>query len=195
VLWTRALQLRDPLGPGGPVRGREPHGNAEPVGNTIIGGDAAIKIEPRNTVEAELSVRFRVAFTLLRGAPDLSAYGLVGDATVTELSHRITVVTDPARPNCSAAHRPPRERRGGDRSRRQAARTARHCGVLRVPGAEVHQPGRLHFTGTGVAAIITAGHSLVDGGSVGQLAAALSPKQDPTVGRHGESADAGDSVR
>lgn len=32
----------------------------------------------------------------------MSAYGLVGDRAVTELSHRITVVTDPARPSCSA---------------------------------------------------------------------------------------------
>ena len=51
------------------------------------------------------------------------------------------------------------------------------------------------FTDTGGAAIIAASRSLADGGSAGQLAAALSPKQDAMADGHGEPTDAARGVR
>lgn len=145
----------------------------------MVGGDAPSKIEPRTTVEAERSVRFQVAVTLLRGMPDLSAYGLVGDPVVTELSHRITLVTDPARPSCGAeltVHPESGEEVTVrvDHPRGQPA-TAVSWEFLEQKFTSLASST---FTDAGAAAIITAVRSLANGGSASQLAAALSPKQN-----------------
>jgi 2-methylcitrate dehydratase PrpD len=170
-----ALQLRDRLGPGLPAGARLTV-TLNPADNSMVGGDAASMIEPRTTVEAERSVRFQVAVTLLTGVPDLSAYGLLGDPAVTELSGRITVATDPARPSCGAVLTVHRE--GGeevtvrvDKPRGQPA-TAVSWEFLERKFTSL---AGSTFTEAGTAAIIAAARLLADGGSAGQLAAALSP--------------------
>jgi 2-methylcitrate dehydratase PrpD len=63
-----ALQLRDRIGPGLPA-GARLMVTLNPADNTMVGGDAANKIEPRNTVEAELSSGKDGAWVSLKPLP------------------------------------------------------------------------------------------------------------------------------
>lgn len=183
-----ALALRDRLGPGMPA-GAALTVTLNPVDDPIVGGTDANKIEPRNTVEAQFSVRFQVAVTLLRGLPDWSVYELVGDPAVTELCHRITTVTDPAVPNCGAVLTV---------SPADGEEVTVRVGQPRgEPGIDV--PWELlerkfaslaggTFTQAGTAAIITAARSLADGGSADRLAAALSAPHDTAADSHAAAA-------
>ncbi|MCE0768769.1 MmgE/PrpD family protein [Pseudonocardia kujensis] len=96
-----ALQLRDRdpgvAGGSGVLQLR-----LEPRAVDLVGRSVSPKLRPQNTVDAQFSVFFQVAVTLLAGAPGWNSYAHLDDEAVLQLIDRIEIVTDPTIPTAGA---------------------------------------------------------------------------------------------
>jgi 2-methylcitrate dehydratase PrpD len=76
-----------------------------PGADTIVGGDAANKRLPQNTVDGQFSVYFQTAVALLDGEVTWSSYQRLHDSDVVALMERIELTVDPGVPIAGAVLR------------------------------------------------------------------------------------------